>query len=96
MGGSVRCPAALCGVCGLKPTSGRLPLSGQASDGGLPGVVGIHNSPGLLAKTAGDVARCLEALLSAETVGRVRDDARFVPMPWREKLLGERKLTIGW
>ena len=36
-GGSIRNPCHNCGIVGLKPTSGRLPLHGQASDGGLPG-----------------------------------------------------------
>ena len=36
-GGSIRNPCHMCGIAGLKPTSGRLPLHGQASDGGLPG-----------------------------------------------------------
>ena len=36
-GGSIRNPCHMCGISGLKPTSGRLPLHGQASDGGLPG-----------------------------------------------------------
>ncbi|XP_020588940.1 fatty acid amide hydrolase-like [Phalaenopsis equestris] len=48
-GGSVRMPAALCGVVGFKPTSGRFPTSGVIP---LNWTVGI---PGILAGTVEDV-----------------------------------------
>ena len=50
LGGSVRIPAMFSGITSLKPTAGRLPLTGQGSDGGLIGVVGIFNTIGILAR----------------------------------------------
>ncbi len=95
MGGSVRCPSVLSGTCCLKPTSGRLPQSGQTADGGIPGIVGIHNSLGLMARTVSDVEACLEALLRETSLPLVRGDPRFVPLPWRKED-ESRKLRIGW
>lgn len=59
--GSIRIPAAFCGLVGLKPTRGRLPISGYASPAPSMDV------PGPMARTAEDCAR-LWQVLAAEPV----------------------------
>ncbi|MFD7021333.1 amidase [Promicromonospora sukumoe] len=64
-GGSVRIPAAACGVVGLKPTRGLLPAgSGVDSLGGL-----VVNGP--IARTVADAALLLEAMLPRRAGGGV-------------------------
>ena len=94
----MRIPAAASGITSLKPTSGRLPLSGQASDGGLVGVVGLQNTLGFMGRSAAGVEAAARAVLSEASVQRVSGDARFAPLPWREEvaLRDKRKLRIGW
>ena len=54
-GGSIRIPAALCGVFGLKPTYGRVPQTGH----GLPGATSVvHLGP--IGASARDLASFLE------------------------------------
>jgi len=59
--GSVRVPAGLCGVYGLKPTAGRLSL-----DGVFPFVESLDHA-GLFARTVADLALAYEVLLSDPT-----------------------------
>ncbi len=54
-GGSVRVPASLCGIAGLRPTVGRLPRSGIAP---------ISSTR----DTAGPMARCVEDLVLLDTI----------------------------
>ena len=56
-GGSIRLPAALCGVVGLKPTQNLMPTDG------MMGLSESLDAPGPIARASGDVARIMDILL---------------------------------
>lgn len=60
LGGSIRIPAHFCGVCGIKPTTGRLPRLGSL--GNLRGMEVIQYQPGPIARRVEDLAVGLRAL----------------------------------
>lgn len=88
-GGSIRVPAHFCGICGLKPTPGRIPATGHIPPGnssfGWIGVVGP------MARTAADL-RILFNVLAGPDPG----DPYSVPAPIQEVPTKKlRNLRIG-
>jgi aspartyl-tRNA(Asn)/glutamyl-tRNA(Gln) amidotransferase subunit A len=69
-GGSIRIPAALCGVTGLKPTLGRIPMTGATP------LTYSQDTVGILARSARDVALVLE-----HVAGHDPQDAVSIPAP---------------
>jgi aspartyl-tRNA(Asn)/glutamyl-tRNA(Gln) amidotransferase subunit A len=81
-GGSLRIPASLCGVVGLKPTLGRV------SDSGIIPLSTTLDCAGPLARSARDAAILLNAIGGLESQNRGRWSARaFLPKP--------RKFCLG-
>ena len=78
MGGSVRIPAAFCGVVGLKPSLGRIPMDI------LPTVFDSISHFGPLARTVEDAA-----LFLAVTAGPHDADIQSLPEPDPRGRLGE-------
>lgn len=74
-GGSIRCPVHVCGITGLKPTTGRIPRTGNAI-AFLPGAVDRLTS-------VGPMARYVEDLITALPIisGPDGKDPAIIPMP---------------
>ncbi len=76
-GGSVRVPAHFCGICGLKPTPGRIPSTGHFPPSGGPfAMIGVV---GPMARTVADT-RLLFQVISGHNEG----DTSSAPVPYRE------------
>jgi Asp-tRNA(Asn)/Glu-tRNA(Gln) amidotransferase A subunit family amidase len=75
-GGSIRVPAHFCGICGLKPTPGRIPASGHFPAG--VGAFAWIGAVGPMARTIADVRTLFEVM-----VGPDPGDAHSAPVPVR-------------
>ncbi len=63
-GGSIRVPAHFCGICGLKPTPGRIPSTGHFPKSGGPfALIGVV---GPMARTVEDVRTLFEVMAGAD------------------------------
>ncbi len=77
IGGSVRIPAAWCGVFGMVPTPGRVDLSGSRDRQLFAGQTLIRNRPGVLARDVSDL-RAVLAVIAGEAP--VRPPRRSRPL----------------
>jgi amidase len=79
-GASVRLPAHFCGLAAIKPTSGRVPVTGVLDDLGQIGALGDPRTQvGVLARTVADVALVLQTVAGPD--GR---DGGVAPVPLRD------------
>lgn len=90
LGGSIRVPAAFCGVCGLRATSGRIPnTSALAPRDGTP-VRDHMNSPGPLARDVSDLGLALSVLGGAHPA-----DPATPPVPAEGPGDGEHPVRVA-
>src|SRR3984893_11581418 len=88
-GGSIRVPAHFCGICGLKPTPGRIPATGHFPPGaGAFSWIGVV---GPMARAIADVRSLFEVMAGPDA-----GDALSAPVPLRTYREGElRGMRIG-
>jgi fatty acid amide hydrolase len=92
LGGSVRVPAAFCGVCGLKPTAHRLtlldippePFSKQEA---------VVAQPGPIAASVEDLVLAMQVLAAQR---QDAFDASVPPVPWVGPTDDPAALRVGW
>jgi aspartyl-tRNA(Asn)/glutamyl-tRNA(Gln) amidotransferase subunit A len=85
-GGSIRIPAACCGIVGLKPTLGRVPHVHQAD------LFATTSHIGPMARTAAEAAACFDAIAGFDP-----GDPYSRPEPAEEPARLERRgLRLGW
>jgi fatty acid amide hydrolase len=75
LGGSIRQPAHSCGICGLKPTTGRLNGGGKRSN--FRGMEAIGVQPGPMARSVADLELMLHVLMPLGAEG----DFQVPPVP---------------
>ncbi|KAJ0383098.1 hypothetical protein COL922a_011187 [Colletotrichum nupharicola] len=79
IGGSIRTPAAFCGIYGFKTTSYYLPMRDFTGDYGYAGELNVLGSTGPLAASLRHMALFVSVLKDAQPH---LEDPRLIPIPW--------------
>ena len=91
-GGSVRHPAHFCGLAAIKPTAGRVPVTGVIDDEGQIGALGDGRTQvGMLARSVADVALALGVV-----AGPDEQDGGLAPVPLGAPAGSVAGLRIAW
>jgi Asp-tRNA(Asn)/Glu-tRNA(Gln) amidotransferase A subunit family amidase len=87
-GGSIRVPAHFSGICGLKPTPGRIPSTGHFPPGA--GALSWLGVVGPMARTIADVRTLFEVMAGPDP-----GDALSAPVPVRAEDKSSKGLRVG-
>ncbi|KAJ3528578.1 hypothetical protein NM208_g6856 [Fusarium decemcellulare] len=93
IGGSIRIPAHMMGLYGLKPSSGRLPYTGVPVS--TEGQEHVPSAIGPLARSLSSIHQMMKEVITQEPWSK---DSRCAPIPWRQDIYDSalsRKLSIG-
>ena len=94
--GSIRIPAAFCGIPSFKPTTGRFSTKGHSSIGpySRSKMSNIYPNHGPLGRCADDLALFTKELITEDVI---RIDPALPYIPWNEaKFQSQEKLRIGY
>ncbi|KAM9357667.1 fatty-acid amide hydrolase 1 [Symphorus nematophorus] len=92
IGGSIRIPATFCGICGFKPTAGR--LSSQGVNAIYRGQKSVLSTSGPMARDVDSLALCMKALLCDHMFSL---DPTVPPIPFNEQVYqSSQPLRIGY
>ena len=94
IGGSLRCPAALCGISSLRPTKGR-DISLLGINVGNVDQVGPATIPcvsGFMSSSVNALVTGFQALWNDEDLAK--SDKQIIPMPWKDNVFDSKRLYI--
>ena len=95
LGGSIRIPAAFCGLWGHKPSEGAVPYSGHFPGSSLPNAAWLMTAQGPIARSAHDLELVMN-ILAGPDIGLDAAWQLRLPPPRRRELREFRIAVLPW